>query len=164
MANFNLLLIVANMIVYVLSKGKVARMSTIPLAHAGTPSCYPAATHYTATCGVAAITATSEFINSLAACFLSAFNPFYTMPSNIYICNIAAYSIRRAPLAPCYATVCPDDATLAAGIYCTIAALPQLDVATWAANCTSAARPRLKPISTNLHYMAVIMSAFKPDS
>ena len=80
-------------------------MSAIPLAYMGTPSCYPDVTYYTDTCSMAAVAATSELINSLAAYFLSAYDPFCTTPSNVYMCNIAASLMCRAPVAPCYATL-----------------------------------------------------------
>ena len=121
-ANPNLLLIAANIIVCMLSKSKVARISAITLVRMGTPSCYLAATCYTAMCGMAAVAATSELINSLAAYFLSASDPFRTTPSNIYICNITASLMPRAPVAPCSTKVCPGNAMLATGIYCTITA------------------------------------------
>ena len=120
MASHNLLLMAATMIVCVPSKGKVTQMSTIPIAHVGIPSYYPAATCTTVTSGVAVVAATRVLINSLAAYFLSTSEPFLTSPSNICIRDIAASSICSAPVAPCCATVCPVDTTLAAGSYYTI--------------------------------------------
>ena len=76
--------------------------------------------------------------------------------------DIAASSMHNAPAAPCYVTVWPVEATLAAGLY--VAAAYPAEAASYAASFTSAARPKLRPISTNLACMAATLSAFKPDN
>ena len=70
--------------------------------------------------------------------------------------------MRKTPVGPCYVTVWPVEATLAVGLY--VATAYPAEAASKAASYTSAACPKLRPISTNLAYMAAILFAFQPDN
>ena len=93
-----------------LSYGSVERTSAMLAAHDGISN-----PTYSDTRGETAVAATSWLMSSLAARYLSWLEPWRTTPSNVYMKDMAASLICRAPLTPCYATVCPNDYTLTAG-------------------------------------------------